>query len=153
MPSSSIVGLEQNIRCVSACVSNILTDIYFYVTDIPHSTCTISEHNLIKWCQRVHLLDRILSGLRVRAAGLKLFMVSIDNLVCQLCIGCFLSLSNNGTKLSVITDIIVLSYFLTGTQTWLLVCCKSKEEATRTRWYKLRKMERSYPLSGTKETS
>ncbi len=63
----------------------------------------------IKWCQSDHLLDRILNGLRVRAAGLKLFMVSIDNLVCQLCIGCSLSLSNNGTKLSVITDIFVLT--------------------------------------------
>jgi len=49
-------------------------------------------------------------GLRVRAAGLKVFMVSIDDLVCQLCIGCSLSLSNNGTKLCVITDIFVLSY-------------------------------------------
>jgi hypothetical protein len=37
-------------------------------------------------------------------------MVSINDLVCQLCIGCSLSLSNNGTKLCVITDIIVLSY-------------------------------------------
>ena len=49
-------------------------------------------------------------GLRVRAAGLKVFMVSIDDLVCQLCIGCSLSLSNIGTKLCVITDILVLSY-------------------------------------------
>ena len=49
-------------------------------------------------------------GLRVRSAGLKVFMVSIDDLVCQLCIGCSLSLSNNGTKLCVITDIFVLSY-------------------------------------------
>jgi len=49
-------------------------------------------------------------GLRVRAAGLKVFMVSIDDLVCQLCIGCSLSLSNNGTKLGVITDIFGLSY-------------------------------------------
>ena len=56
------------------------------------------------------LLDRILMGLRVRAAGLKVFMVSIDDLVCQLCIGCSLSLSNNGTKLCVITDIFGLSY-------------------------------------------
>jgi len=54
-------------------------------------------------------------GLRVRGAGLKVFMVSIDDLVCQLCIGCSLSLSNNGTKLCVITDIFGLSYFLTGT--------------------------------------
>ena len=37
-------------------------------------------------------------------------MVSIDDLVCQLCIGCSLSLSNNGTKLCVITDIFGLSY-------------------------------------------
>jgi hypothetical protein len=50
-------------------------------------------------------------GLRVRSAGLKVFMVSSDYLVCQLCIGCSLSLSNNGTKLCVITDILfVLSY-------------------------------------------
>ena len=41
---------EKNIRCVSACESKFLTDIYFYVTDIPHSTRTLSEHNLIKWC-------------------------------------------------------------------------------------------------------
>ena len=94
----------------SACVSKILTDILFYVLDIPQSTRTISEYNLIKWCQWEHLLDRILKGLRVRGAGLKLFMVSIDDLVCQLCIGCSLSLSNNGTKLCVITDILVLSY-------------------------------------------
>ena len=94
----------------SACVSKILTDIFFYVRDIPQSTRTISEYNLIKWCQWDHLLDRILMGLRVRAAGLKLFMVSIKDLVCQLCIGCSLSLSNNGTKLCVITDIFGLSY-------------------------------------------
>ncbi len=54
-------------------------------------------------------------GLRVWAAGLKVIMVSIDDLVCQLCIGCSLSLSNNRTKLCVITDIFGLSYFLTGT--------------------------------------
>ena len=47
-------------------------------------------------------------GLRVRATGHKLFMVSIDNLVCQWCIGCSLSVSNNGTKLCIITDIFVL---------------------------------------------
>ena len=94
----------------SACVSKILTDILFYVRDIPQSTRTICEYNLIKWCQWEHLLDRILKGLRVRGAGLKLFMVSINDLVCRLCIGCSLSLSNNGTKLYVITDIFVLSY-------------------------------------------
>jgi len=112
LSSSSVFGVEQSVRCVSACVSKILTDIYFYVTDIPHSTRTLSEHNLIKWCQsqRDHLLDQILNGLRVWAAGLKLFMVSINDQVYQLCIGCSFSLSNNGTKLSVITDIFVLSY-------------------------------------------
>ena len=69
--------------------------------------------NLIKWCQRDHLLEGILKGLRVWAAGLKLFIfiVSIDNLVCQLCIECSLSLSNdNGTKLYVITDMFLTSY-------------------------------------------
>jgi hypothetical protein len=94
----------------SACVSKILTDILFYVRDIPQSTRTIREPNLIKWCQWEHLLDRILKGLRVRGAGLKLFMVSINDLVCQLCIGCSLSHSNNGTKLCVIADIFGLSY-------------------------------------------
>ena len=86
--------------------SKISTGIFFYLTGIPHSTCTICRNNLIKWCQR----DNILKGLRVRAAGLKLFIVSIDGLVCQLCIGCSLSLSNNRTKLCVITDIFVPSY-------------------------------------------
>jgi len=79
--------------------SRKLTDILFYVRDIPQSTQTISEYNLIKWCQWDHLLDQILMGLRVWAAGLKVFMVSIDNLVCQLCIGCSLSLSNTSQKL------------------------------------------------------
>jgi hypothetical protein len=37
--------------------------------------------------------------------------VSIDDLVCQLCIGCSLSLSNNRTKLCVITDIFGTSDF------------------------------------------
>ncbi len=84
----------------------------FYVTDIPQSMCTMMSTNLIKWCQRDHLLEGILKGLRVWAAGLKLFIfiVSIDDLVCQLCIECSLSLSNNGTKLCVITDMFVTSY-------------------------------------------
>ena len=87
---------ERNIS-VSACLSKILTDICFYVTDIPHSTCTMMSNNLIKCCQRDHLLEGILNDLIVRAVGLKLFMVSIkDYLVCQLCIGCSLSLSNKG---------------------------------------------------------
>ena len=35
----------------SACVSKILTDILFYVRDIPQSMRTIRGTNLIKWCQ------------------------------------------------------------------------------------------------------
>jgi hypothetical protein len=35
----------------SACMSKILTDILFYVLDIPQSTRTIRGTNLIKWCQ------------------------------------------------------------------------------------------------------
>jgi hypothetical protein len=35
----------------SACVSKILTDILFYVRDIPQSTRTISGTNHIKWCE------------------------------------------------------------------------------------------------------
>jgi hypothetical protein len=35
----------------SAGVSKILTDILFYVRDIPQSTRTISGTNHIKWCQ------------------------------------------------------------------------------------------------------
>ncbi len=85
--SSSVFCVERNIS-VSVYVSKILTDIFFYVTDIPYSTRTIRGTNLIKWCQRDHRLEGFLKGLRVRAAGLKLFMVSIDDLVCQLCIGC-----------------------------------------------------------------
>ena len=69
------------------------------------------SNNLIKWCQREHLLEGILfKALRVRATGLKLFIVSIGDQACQLCIGCTLSLLNNGTKLCVITDIFVTSY-------------------------------------------
>ena len=114
LSSSSVLCVEQNIS-VSACVSKILTDIFFYVTDIPHFTCTMMSNNLIKWCQREHLLEGIFKALRLQAAGLKLFIVSIGDLACQLCIGCSLSiLSNNGTKLCVITDIFVTSY-LTGT--------------------------------------
>jgi hypothetical protein len=32
----------------SACVQKIIADIFFYVTDIPNSTCTITGSNLIK---------------------------------------------------------------------------------------------------------
>ena len=65
------------IRYEASFFSRKLTDILFYVRDIPQSTRTISEYNLIKWCQWDHLLDRILMGLRVRAAGLKVLMVSM----------------------------------------------------------------------------
>jgi len=98
------------VRLYLTYVSKILTDIFSYVTDIPHSKCTIMSNNLIKCCWRDHLSEGILKGLRFRAAGLKLFIVSIDDLVCQLCIGCSLSVSNNRTKLCVITDIFVTSY-------------------------------------------
>ena len=30
-------------------------DHFFYVTDIQHSTCTMTSNNLIKWCQIDHL--------------------------------------------------------------------------------------------------
>ena len=72
----------------------------------------MSGTNIVKWCQRDQLLEGIVKGLRVRAPELKLFMVSIDDLVCQLCIGCSLSLSNNGSKLCVITDIFWYLLFL-----------------------------------------
>ncbi len=108
--------------------SRKLSDILFYVRDISQSTRTISisEHNLIKWCQWEHLLDRILKGLRVRGAGLKLFMGSIDDLVCQLCIGCSLSLSNNGTKLAVVSDSIVLTYSF-----WLVLIIWTKDPSQK----------------------
>jgi hypothetical protein len=107
--SSFVFCVEQNIS-VSACVSKILIYFFPHVTDIPHSACALCSTNIIKWCQRDHLLEGILKGLRVRAAGLKLFKVSIDDLVCHLCIGCSLSLSNNGTKLCIITDIFATSH-------------------------------------------
>jgi len=73
----------------------------------------IIRKSLLKYCKRhpkgIPRRERV-KGLRVRGAGLKLFMVSIDNLVCQLCIGCSLSLINKGTKLCVITDIFGTSY-------------------------------------------
>jgi hypothetical protein len=70
----------------------------------------ICEHNLIKCCMGDDLLEGLLKGLRVRAAGLKLFMVSIDDLQCCLCIGGSLHLSNNGAKMCFITDIFMLTY-------------------------------------------
>jgi hypothetical protein len=69
----------------------------------------ICEHNLIKCCRGDDLLEGLLKDLRVRAAGLKLFIVSIDNLQCCLCIGGSLHLNNNGAKMCFITDIFVLT--------------------------------------------
>ncbi len=69
----------------------------------------ICEHNLIKCCRGDDLLEGLLKGLRVRAAGLKLFLVSIDDLQCCLCIGGSLPLNNNGAKMCFITDIFVLT--------------------------------------------
>ena len=43
-------GIEQNIS-LSVCVSKILTDVLFYMQDIPQSSHTICGTNLIKWCQ------------------------------------------------------------------------------------------------------
>jgi len=90
--------------------AKILTDIFFYVTDIPNSTCTISEYNLIKQCWWQHLLEGILKGFRVWAAGLKLFTVFTDDLLCRWCIGRSLWLQYKGAKLALITDIFVLTY-------------------------------------------
>jgi hypothetical protein len=55
-----------------------------------HVLRAISEHSLIKWCHCEHLQEGILKGLRVWAAGLKLFIVSNENLMCCFCIGCLL---------------------------------------------------------------
>ena len=101
--------------------SRKLSDIFFYRTDIPHSTHTISEHNLIKWCQWEHLLDQILKGLRVRGAGLKLSIGSMDDLLCCWCMGCYAWLNNNGTKLAFLSDIFVLTYSF-----WLVVQYSNK---------------------------
>ena len=90
--------------------AKILTDIFFYVTDIPNSTCTISEYNLIKQCWWQHLLEGILKGFRVWAAGLKLFTVFTDDLLCRWCIGRSLWLQYKWAKLALITDIFVLTY-------------------------------------------
>ncbi len=59
--------------------------------------------------ERDHLLQDLLQGLRVQAAGLKLFNVSINDLLCHSCIGGSLCLNNNGAKLRVLTDITLSS--------------------------------------------
>ncbi len=112
-------NVDGGVQCC-ACVSKIIIDIVFYVIDIPHSTRTIRGTNLIQWCQWEHLLEGIVEGLRVWVAGLKLFMVSIDSLLCRFCIGCSLSLNNNGTKLCTIGDIFGPSYsFWLVSHVWL----------------------------------
>ncbi len=61
--------------------SRKLSDILSYRLDILHSTCTISEHNLIRWFHWVHRWDRIPKGLWVQGAGLKLFIDPVNLLV------------------------------------------------------------------------
>jgi hypothetical protein len=39
-------------------------------------------------------------------------MVSMEDQVCQLCIGCSLPLSNNGTKLCVIRPVVTDTFFI-----------------------------------------
>ena len=69
--------------------------------DIPYSTRTIRGTNLIQRCQWDHLLEGILKGVCIWAAGLELSIVSTDGLLCRFCIGCSLSL-NNLTAISVL---------------------------------------------------
>jgi hypothetical protein len=45
------LGKSPNIGVSSYDMAKFLTDIVFYVTNIPRSTCTIRGNNLIKWCQ------------------------------------------------------------------------------------------------------
>ena len=102
---------EQFLRPVAGeFCSRKLSDIFFYRPDIPRSTLTISEHNYIKWCHWVHRLDLIPKGLWVRGAGLKLFIVSMNNLLTCLCTGYYVWLNNDGAKLGMLSDIIVLTY-------------------------------------------
>ncbi len=71
---------------------------------------TIRGTNLIQRCQWDHLLEGILKGVCVWAAGLDPSIVSTDGLLCRFCIGCSLSLNYNGTKLCIIRDIFGPSY-------------------------------------------
>ncbi len=67
--SSSVFCVEQNIS-VSVCVSKILTDIFFYVTDIPYSTRTIRGTNInLEEPVRVASLTRINSPVGTRQGG------------------------------------------------------------------------------------
>ncbi len=95
--------------------SRKIRDIFFYVTDIPYSMCTIRGTNLIPWCYWAHLWEDLFKYFRVRAAGLKLFIVSFDSLQCCFCIGCSLSLNNNGAKMSVHKG-----HFCTSYSFWLV---------------------------------
>ena len=115
---SSLVERVRRIRAHAPIVDfGVKRNIYLtYVTKIlTHFTFTMWYQSL-KWCQRDPLLEGNLEGLRVRAAGLKLFIVSIYYLACHLCIGCSLPLSNYRTKLCVITDMLVPHSFI-GTYT------------------------------------
>ncbi len=87
-----------------------IRDIFFYVIDIPYSTRTIRGTNLIQRCRWDHLLEGILKGVCIWAAGINPSIVSTDGLLCRFCIGCSLSLNYNGTKLCVIRDVFGPSY-------------------------------------------
>ncbi len=115
------VGEVHNVRCEDRRGAQSLSvfcqrlvkdirDIYFYVIDIPYSMRTIRGTNLIQRCHWYHLLEGILKGVCIWAAGLNLSILSIDGLLCRFCIGCSLSLNYNGTKLCVIRDIFGPSY-------------------------------------------
>ncbi len=86
--------------------------LFFFLRD-KHTTFYGRLHVLSqsdKCCREDDLLEGLLKGLRVRAAELKLFIVSIDDLQCCLCIGGSLHLNNNGAKMCFITDIFELTY-------------------------------------------
>jgi hypothetical protein len=98
------------VGCETSLVPKKLSNIFSYRPAIPHSTHTMSEHKLIKWFYWVHQWDRIPKGLRVRGAGLKLFIVSMNDLLSRLCIGYYVWLNNYGAKLAIIGNIFVLTY-------------------------------------------
>jgi len=105
-------------------VSKILTDIFFYITDKPHSRCTTCGTNLIKWCQRDHLLEGRVKGLRVRAAGLKLSSWCLSTICCVNCalgalchLGCDFFSSHTNTQIykslfSISVNVIYLQHHL-----------------------------------------
>jgi hypothetical protein len=75
LPDKEILFLHTfNLNSTCSARGNVSYLFFFYATNIPHSTVdyiTICEHNLIKCCRGDDLLEGLLKGLRVRAAGLK----------------------------------------------------------------------------------